>query len=170
MRTSRIFAVVAIVISCTFAAQAQNYTSAIGLRLGYPISVSYKHFLSEPAAIEVFAGYRNYGSVIGNYGWSFFNIGGLYQYHKPISGVENLNWYFGGGASVYFYNYDDGFVYDGDNTSTGFGLLLNLGLDYKFENAPINVTLDWVPTIRFNGYDSGFGGGFGALGVRYVLK
>lgn len=162
MRTSKILAVVAIVISCTFAAQAQNYTSAIGLRLGYPLSISYKHFLNENGAIEVFGGFRSYSG----YGW--FNVGGLYQYHKPIEGVDGLNWYFGGGASIFFWNYDNDFLDAGSSTSIG--ILGNLGLDYKFENAPINVSVDWVPTFFVNGYGSGFGGGYGALAVRYVLK
>ena len=43
-----------------FAANSQEYKSAIGLRLGYPTSITYKHFISEPGAIEVFAGFRSY--------------------------------------------------------------------------------------------------------------
>ena len=79
------------------AAQSQSgYKSAIGLRFGYPLSVSYKHFISEPGAIEVFAGFRSYSY------YSWFNIGGLYEHHKPISSVDGLQWYFGGGASVFF--------------------------------------------------------------------
>lgn len=165
MRTSKILAVVAIVIGCTFAANAQNYTSAIGLRLGYPLSVSYKHFLSENGAIEVFGGFRSYSG----YGW--FNVGGLYQYHKPIPDVDGLNWYFGGGASVFFWNYDNDFVFgDEDDSSLSVGLLGNVGLEYTFKEAPINVSVDWVPIFFVNGYGSGFGGGYGALAVRYVLK
>lgn len=165
MRTSKILAVVAIVIGCTFAANAQNYTSAIGLRLGYPLSVSYKHFLSENGAVEVFGGFRSYSG----YGW--FNVGGLYQYHKPIPDVDGLNWYFGGGASVFFWNYDNDFVFgDEDDSSLSVGLLGNVGLEYTFKEAPINVSVDWVPIFFVNGYGSGFGGGYGALAVRYVLK
>ncbi|MBK7872232.1 MAG: hypothetical protein IPJ74_16935 [Saprospiraceae bacterium] len=48
-----------------------------------------------------------------------------------------------------------------------------LGLDYKFANAPVNLSLDWVP-IFYIGNDreyvySGFQGGYGGLAVRYVL-
>ena len=47
----------------------------------------------------------------------------------------------------------------------------NLGLDYKFDNTPINISADWVPTIYIgSGYLSGFGGGYGALAVRYTLN
>ncbi|MFN7119665.1 MAG: hypothetical protein ACK4TA_22915 [Saprospiraceae bacterium] len=163
MKSSKLIGVaVVLLLGFHTVANAQNYTSAIGLRLGYPLSVSYKHFLNENGAIEAFGGFRSYAG----YGW--FNVGGLYQHHKPIADVEGLSWYFGGGASVYFWNYDNDFI--GADASTSFGILGNLGLDYKFADAPINVTLDWVPAFFVNGYGSGFGGGYGALGLRYVLK
>lgn len=149
---------------CFFGAQAQkNYNSAIGLRLGYPLSISYKQFISEPGAIEIFAGFRNYSS----YNW--FNVGGLYQHHFDIPSVEGLNWYVGGGASIYFWSYDFDLPGD-DDTNTSIGILGNLGLDYKFANAPINLSADWVPAFFVNGYGSGFGGGYGALSARYTLK
>ncbi len=163
-RVKMIVAIVAF-FAILFAAntsKAQVYTNAIGLRLGYPLSVSYKHFLNENGAIEVFGGFRSFSG----YGW--FNVGGLYQYHKPISGVDGLQWYFGGGASVFFWNYDNDFL-DADST-TSFGIMGNIGLDYKFADVPISVTADWAPVFFVNGYGSGFGGGYGALGVRYVLK
>lgn len=165
MKIRKIALIVAFVIGCIFAAQAQNYNSAIGLRLGVPLSISYKHFLNENGAIEVFGGFRSYSG----YGW--FNVGGLYQYHKPIPDLDGLSWYFGGGAAAFFWNYDNNFAFgDNDDSSFSLGLLGNLGLDYKFENAPINLSVDWVPIFFVNGYGSGFGGGYGAFAVRYVLK
>ncbi len=93
----------------TFAASAQSYKSAIGLRLGYPTSISFKQFLSERNAIELFVGYRRYSNFL-----NFVNIGGLYQVHNPISDVEGLAWYYGGGATVFFWNYDDAFYNNDD--------------------------------------------------------
>lgn len=151
----------ALALGVTFAAYSQDYTSAIGLRLGYPTSITYKHFISDQGAIEAFAGFRSYSF----YNW--FNIGATYQHHMPISGVDGLNWFAGGGLSAFFWNYDDNFVGDG---STSIGILGALGLDYKFDSAPINVSLDWLPIFFVNGYGSGFGGGYGALSVRYVIK
>lgn len=149
--------------ACLFTVQAQEYNSAIGLRLGSPLSISFKQFISEPGAIEVFAGFRNYSG----YGW--FNVGGLYQHHFPITSVEGLKWYVGGGASVYFWNYD--FDLPGDeDTNLSLGILGNLGLDYKFATAPINLSVDWMPSIFISGYGSGFGAGYGALSVRYTLN
>ncbi len=155
----------ALLLTLSFATsvKAQDYQSAIGLRLGYPTSVSYKFFVSKPAAIEVFAGFRGYSG----YGW--FNVGAAYQVHKPIQGVEGLKWYFGGGASAFFYNYKTGFDFK-NSSSVSLGILGNLGLDYKITNAPINLSLDWMPIFFIGGYTSGFGGGYGALSVRYTLR
>jgi hypothetical protein len=33
----------------------------------------------------------------------------------------------------------------------------------------LNLSLDWQPSFDFGG-NSGFNGGFGGLGVRYVLR
>ncbi len=143
--------------------QAQDYTSAIGLRLGAPVSVSYKHFISDQGALEFFGGLRAFRT------YSWFNLGGLYEHHNPIPDVDGLQWYFGGGASVFFWNYDDDF-YDLDADNFSVGLLGTIGLDYKFPSAPINLSLDWTPILYLNGFLSGFGGGYGALGVRYTLR
>jgi hypothetical protein len=44
-----------------------------------------------------------------------------------------------------------------------------LGLDYKINGAPINLSLDWQPSFTFSGY-SYFEGGWGGLGIRYTIK
>ena len=150
------------VLAISGSLKAQDYKSAIGLRLGYPISASYKFFISEPAAIELYAGFRGYTF------YNYINLGAMYQYHFPIESVEGLHWYVGGGASAIIYNYDSGFTNEG---SFGIGINGALGLDYKFANAPINLSVDWLPTIYVgSGYLTGFGGGLGALSVRYTLN
>lgn len=163
----KLFVVLILAFSCFFAAQAQDqsYSSAIGLRLGYPTSVTYKQFISDPGAIEVFAGFRSWG-----YG-SWVNVAGLYEHHFPITNAPGLQWYVGGGASVFFWNYDNDFVFDDDYSSTQFGILGAIGLDYKFANAPFNLSVDWLPVFFLgNGYLDGFGGAYGALSARYTLK
>lgn len=144
-------------------AQAQDYKSAVGARLGSPLSLSYKTFLSESSAVEAFIGYRSFG-----FGYSWINIGAAYQIHNDISGVDGLKWYYGAGASVFLYSFRNNFV--GDNSSsTAIGLQGYLGLDYRLPDAPVNVSLDWVPTFFLSGFGSGFGAGYGALSVRYIL-
>ncbi len=149
---------------------AQAYKSAIGLRAGSPLAATYKHFLNESSAVELFATYRsNTARFVGvNYGWSWIGIGGSYLFHNPLEGIEGLTYFYGGGASVQFYSYD-GSVYD-DEDNISFGIHGKIGLDYAFDDIPLNVSLDWAPTIYIGGYGRGFGAGYGALSVRYILS
>ncbi|MBK8403425.1 MAG: hypothetical protein KA251_06240 [Saprospiraceae bacterium] len=148
---------------CTL--KAQDYKSAIGARLGYPLSLSYKTFISEKGAIEGILGFRGYSY------YSWITVSALYQHHMPIKSVEGLNWYVGGGASVFFWNYDNDFYPNNDYAKLSFGILGNIGLDYKFKDIPLNISADWIPSVGFGGdFLTGFGGSYGGLAVRYILK
>ena len=141
---------------------AQNYKSAIGARLGYPLSASFKTFISESDAIEVYAGFRGFSTS------RWVSVSGAYQRHGGLDDVlEGLSWYYGGGASVYFWTYD--FTNDFPNTS--FGIQGYLGLDYKFSETPLSLSIDWIPSLFLGrtGIANNFGGGYGSLGVRYVF-
>lgn len=150
--------------------QAQDYKTALGLRLGYPVSLSFKTFAGGGSnAVEAFVNYRS-RNVFESFGWTRIGVGAAYQVHNELSDVaDGLAWYYGAGASVYFWSYDNYFGFEGES-SVSLGIQGYLGLDYKFENIPLNVSLDWVPTYFINGYLNGFGADSGALSVRYVLK
>ncbi|MBK9151330.1 MAG: hypothetical protein IPM26_10160 [Saprospiraceae bacterium] len=51
-----------------------------------------------------------------------------------------------------------------------------LGLDYSFDDIPLNLSVDWAPTIvLLNNWGENWGlsrfrGGYGALTARYILK
>lgn len=143
--------------------QAQSYKSATGVRLGSPLSASYKTFIGESSAIEGIASFRGYS------GYSWFSVSAAYQIHKPLKAgdVDGLNYYFGPGAGVYFWNFSNDFI-KGANTT--FGIQGYLGLEYTFADLPVSISVDWIPTYLFNGYGSGFGAGYGSVGVRYILS
>lgn len=149
-------------ICFTGSLQAQLYDSVAGLRLGAPLSISYKKIINEDKAIEGYFGTR------GKNGYRFINISGAYQIIEPIDlwGIEELYYYYGGGASIYFWSFDE----DGNNQAVTPGLQGYLGLEYTFPDRPINITLDWVPTLFISGHLSGLRGGYLSLGVRYVLQ
>ena len=162
----KLFFTLALVAACIFTAYSQDYKSAIGLRLGAPSSISFKHFLSEKNAFELFVGYRRYSSYL-----NFFNVGALYQVHNNINGVEGLKWYYGGGATAFFWNYDEVFYSNDNYNGFNLGIMGNLGLDYKFVSAPINLSLDWVPTFVIgDGLYNNFRADYGALSIRYTFK
>ena len=142
-----------VMVALTSSLNAQDYKSAIGLRLGYPFGVTYKFFISDPGAIDLFIGTR----------YSGITVGGNYEIHNAISDVDGLYWYWGFGALATFYDY-------GGVGSSNFGINGILGLDYKFADAPFNLSIDVIPTYLF-GED--FYGGFeifGGISARYVLN
>lgn len=150
---------------------AQPYQTAAGLRLGYPVSLSVKHFVSETAAFEAYAGTRGY------YSWlRWYNVSLAYQRHRPLEvlDIDGLSWYAGGGASVYFWVFDFG-AWTSAEASTSLGIQGYLGLEYGLEelNLPLSITLDWVPTIFLGRENYGvnrLAGGVGGIGVRYLLR
>lgn len=145
-------------------AQVQNYNKAIGLRLGNPLSVSFKTFIMDDSALEVYAGLGG-----GYAGGKYFNLGAMYQRHMDIEGVDGLAWFFGGGGSLQFWNYDSG--YAGGSLIVGVNGVI--GLDYEFANAPLNLSIDWTPTILIGDLYAGldlFRVGYGALSARYILN
>jgi hypothetical protein len=139
---------------------AQPFQKALGIRLGYPLSVSYKQFVSEKNAFEVYAGFRGYKESQG------LSLNGAYLVHNDITGLRGLQFYFGGGAGVHFWSYDR---YDRGNTTSSISGYL--GLQYVFADLPISLTADWIPTYFLgehrNGRFRNFGSDVGGLGIRY---
>ena len=149
---------------------AQSYTLSAGLRLGSPVAASLKYFTNEKRAIEGFVGHRSYEETWLTYRYSWTMIGATYAGYTPIKEVKNLQWFIGGGAGVLFWNWGKNTWLADEYASTTPLLILHGGLDYRFENAPFNLSLDWMPLYSVSEYDGGFYAGFGALSVRYVLK
>lgn len=122
-------------------AQATGYTykTAVGFKF-YPTAVTIKHFVKSNAAIE----------GLGYFWHNGFRATGLYEWHGNISGAAGLKWYVGGGAHLDTWNekYRDEYSPEGRAAA---GLDGVLGLDYKFKGAPINLSLDWQPSVTFIG-------------------
>lgn len=140
---------------------AQDFDSAVGLRLGFPSGITYKKFISDSNALEFYGGYRGY--ILAR----SISLHGAYQIHKDIDEVDGLQWYYGGGAALFLWSDDF------NGSSTQIGLQGYIGLSYTLTDTPVNITVDWVPTFSLgNGLgnlNSGFGGGYYSVGVRYVL-
>ena len=149
-------------LSISFCVFSQSYESAVGARFGFPLSISYKKFISENTALEAYGGFTN------NFGFNRISLSGAYLKHSPleIESIENLTWYWGAGASIYFWSFDTGFS---NESSTSFSADGYVGVEYTFTDTPLSLSVDWVPRIFISGFGSGFAGGFGALSARYVL-
>lgn len=128
-----------------------SYSSSLGVKF-YPGGISFKHNLNNDKSLE----------AIG-YFWNGNRITGLYELHYDIEGLGGLRWYVGPGAHVSFYNEDN---YLGKSYIGVDGVI---GLDWKVDGAPLNLSIDWQPSFDLGG-GAGFSGSWGGLSVRYVLK
>jgi len=119
---------------------AQEYKTALGVRLSSASaavnnSISVKHFINEKIAIE---GLFSFGDPIA--------FGVLAEFHKPLS-AAGLQYFYGGGAYLSFvktYNVNK----QRNETDPNFGAQGVIGLDYKFSNIPLNLSLDWKPELN----------------------
>lgn len=149
-------------IVCFFPKESwtQNYDSAVGLRLGAPLSLSYKKIIQENKALEGYIGTR------GKNGYRYVNFTAAYHIIQPIDflDLEELYYYYGVGVSVYSWSYD----LEGPNQSVTPGIQGQLGLEYTFTDQPLNLTLEWTPTIFLSSEFSTFKP-YLSIGVRYVL-
>ena len=115
----------------SIAATAQSYTTAAGIRLGPNTAaispgLTIKHFISDNTALEGIVGINN-----------GLGICALYEKHFGINAVENLQWYAGGGGYAAF-----------RNKTSSIGVAGIIGLDYKFDQIPLNISLDWKPELN----------------------
>ena len=134
-----------------------SYRTALGVKF-WPGGITIKHFIRDNRAIEGIGYFWQHG----------FRFTGLYEIHGDFNGAPGLKWYVGPGAHIGAYNevwYRGDHRYD--NGDISFGLDGVLGLDYKINGAPINLSLDFQPSFELaNGpYFSGWGG----LAIRFTF-
>jgi hypothetical protein len=142
------------VISISTFTFSQSYKTAIGLKGGFPGfgSLNAKHYLKGSHAIEA--------SIGGNL--NFIWLQGIYEVNKSLP-TDGMNWYLGVGPSI-------GITNTNGNTTDGLYLMGTglIGIEYTFQDLPINISLDTGPSIQIIP-NAGFGWG-GGLAVRYTLK
>ncbi|MFO7823744.1 MAG: hypothetical protein R6V72_07370 [Cyclobacterium sp.] len=141
--------------------KAQTYATGIGLRAGVSNGLTVKHFIQSDVALEGILHTR----------WRGLVITGLYEVHKNIREVRGLRWFYGGGAHIGSWNSGNPpppWADSGYRGSTIVGIDGIIGLDYKFEDAPINLSLDYKPAFNIiNG--GGFWGDEVALSIRFTF-
>ncbi len=148
------FLLIASICLLTINVKAQEYQTAFGAKFytgnGSAGGINIRHSTNDKTALE--------GSLL------FFSgalgLEGLYEYQGPIAGAESLQYFVGGGGMLSFGT--------GKGNSTSFALRLTGGIDYKFADAPIDVSLGFDPFFFLapNTYSNLALG----IGVRYVIK
>lgn len=173
--TSSLILVCLMFCSLSSFAQTQPYKSAVGLKLSYYGIATLKTFLGTSSnALELGVGTRGYYVGLGNR-WT--TVTGAYLIHRDIDelleslgiGDENITAYFGGGVSMYFWSYRS--IADQNRYgSRSFGVQAYGGAEYRFEEYPFVVGLEYSPRLFFGRTIlNGLGLGYGTVTVKYIL-
>jgi hypothetical protein len=152
----RVFLILIFTAVVTITGYGQDYKTALGLRAGLPYGVTIRHFINKENALEGILASR----------WSGFVITGLYEKESWLGNYPALNWYWGFGAHAGFW--DTGTNPNVNTTGAVIGADAILGIEYTFDDFPINLSLDLLPSLNLIG-STGWGGINGALSIRYVF-
>lgn len=140
--------------------QAQDYQLAAGLRGGFNSGITVKKFIGGNSAVEGIIASR----------WDGFVVTGLYELHSPsVFDTPGLNAYYGVGGHIGFWDGDNVKWTDDSGSHTVIGVDGILGIEYNFNEFPINISLDWKPVFNIIGH-SGFWGDNGAFSIRYIFR
>ncbi len=146
-----IFALICIAVA---GVDAQEYRTAFGAKFytgdGSVGGLNIRHSTAPHTALE--------GSLLFYSGG--VGLEGLYEYQGPVAGAVGLQYFVGGGGLLGFGT--------GNHNETRFALRLTGGIDYKFSDAPIDVSLGFDPFFNLapsTGSNLTLG-----IGLRYVFK
>lgn len=160
---------------------SSGYSTGIGLRGGgYSSGLTIKHFMSGKNGVAIEA------LVTTEYKARGARLTLLGEKHKAVSDIKGLQFYYGAGfhAGAYQgrYYFADARYYKGrkntiyftrdyyydDATYVAFGADLILGLEYKLEDLPFVVGVDYKPYFEvFNGYTGFYNDA--ALSLRFTF-
>src|SRR6476469_1255421 len=157
--TMKKFFFIALLLTVSFAAFSQPYyKQAIGLKFPGGTSITYKNFIAGTNAIEGQATFWNSG----------VRFSGLYEFNfYTFENVPGLGWYVGPGAHVGLWN-DSYATSKGLKTRLDLGIDGVIGVDYKVKDIPLNVSIDWQPSIVIAG-STGFSPAIGGIALRYTF-
>lgn len=151
----KIIFLIMLFVCTTLFCQAQEapYKASLGLLVWNGYGASFKTFIKDRTALEL----RGYVDKNGT------RVTGLLQFHGEVAGIDGMLWYAGPGAHVAFYK-----LGDIKQSTTFAGIDGVIGIDYTFNNAPINLFLDWQPTYEF-GNSRGAYISWGGVGIRFTF-
>jgi len=146
-----------------------NKTFGLGLELGSPDGINGKYFLSSSNALDFGLGYayRNY------YAGDGLNLYVDYLWHPFVLATADafeLPFYIGVGG--HFWRFDWGCDRFGNCADYGeaFGVRVPIGIAFDFNEVPLDIFLQVVPTFDFfshyNGHDP-YLGFWGSVGIRF---
>jgi len=143
------------------------YQTAIGIRVGGTSGATVKHFFRPATAVE---------GILGTFG-NGFSLTGLVEKNAQAFDVVGLNWYYGGGAHIAFYNGNHHYNVYGrdlhyrDSHDVGIGINGIIGLEYILpDDIPVAFSLDFKPFIEIDSDgDVGVAPDL-ALGIKFLIR
>jgi len=153
----RIFLAFALLFCSVSVFSQNNYNQALGVRLVGGTTISYKNYFGGSNNMELQVAFWKNGT----------RVGGLYEFNHPVSGMNGLNFILGPGIHFGRWNgkYKD---QHSDAKGSEFGIDGIIGLDYGFPKIPINISIDWQPSLILAG-GSDFTPNLGGIGIRYTF-
>lgn len=117
----------ALMMSMAGALSAQGGSNAIGIRFGYGAEISYQRPFGKENRLEADLGFNGGGA----------SLSGIYQWVWDLSKVTpGLKWYAGAGATLGVYSSD-----------FSVGAVGQIGTEYNFKEIPLQLSLDYRPSI-----------------------
>ena len=123
-------AVVLVLASFNFANAHRN---AIGIKFGNGGDVSFQRYLSDSERQRA-----EFNVGVNSFDFDVFTANAMYQLVFGLSAItEGLKWHVGVGAGTAF----------GDNFDFALNALANAGIEYNFPGFPLQLALDWTPSV-----------------------
>jgi hypothetical protein len=158
MNMRRVVSTFMVTVVIIVSLNAQEYKTGIGIRAGTSSGLTIKHFVGPKAAFE--------GLLTTK--WDGFDMTGLYEVHNRAFDVEHLNWYYGVGGHLGFWNGNHVYWGEPGYTYAVIGVVGILGIEYSFSEVPVNIGLDWKPVLNLIG-EQGLWGDEAAISIRYIF-
>lgn len=135
-------------IALCLQSKAQDYTTAMGVRLGTISGIKYKKFITDEKANTLFMSFRGNG----------VQLTVLKEFHQPIllNSTSQLFFFFGYGGHIGYSNfrneteYYNGKEYQEKGFSVMFGFDVVIGFEYHLIKYPLTINLDLKPFAEFN--------------------
>lgn len=125
--------------------KAQDYKNSIGIRFGESYyetaGIAFKTFIKPASALEFDLGTRT--RKVADDKWTNLSLSGAYQFHVPVKTIENMKFYYGGGA-ILTNTFSDDDYYKGFSA----GIFPTIGVDYKLKKSPFAFSIDFRPTFH----------------------
>ena len=155
MKLNNLFIITLSMSLLTTTLHAQNYNTALGVRLGYDSGLTLKHFFTQENAAEIIL------SISPRY----FQVTGMYDYQQLVPGSSDLSWVVGLGGHLGGIHHDK----EKYRSNLLLGVDLMVGLEYSVARTPYTIAIDWKPSFNFtNSYNDYWLNGF-AISLRYTL-